>query len=541
VATIDYRPRARGFVVRLGAGALELVASGRDLDDRDPQISGSSELRENVALVALLLGYAANELAYRRLRAPEKRASHRKAADVERGDVLALADMVARLGETTSTGWCSGCFSKTTHRHVKGADRPRRTYLCQACGTPTARCAVPGCPHHAVVRPRARVSFCYCAEHHHAIPGFEKLDAKIPTLADSGDFLKYTAHNADRITKVAGGTIGAAAVIAPVALFAAPAVGAALGGSMIGGSLTGAAAMSHGLAMLGGGAVATGGLGMAGGTMVVTATGTALGGALGASTVSAYTATDRSFGIELVRPGVGEPVVFATGFLTEGLSAWTDWERLIDSCYPDAPVYQVHWGAKELKDLSALLASSGAKAAVRAMIIQGAKRGSKAARLPGAGSVLGVHGVATNPWTVAKTRAGMTGAALAALLARTDEGPYVLMGHSLGARVMVTAAQALATGSVPPRIRSMHLLGAAVGTDGDWRSLNDAVSGSVWNYWSSNDNVLRWLYRLAELGDVAVGQGGFRSKFSRIRDRDVSRFVGGHSQYVDMVKLDNAD
>jgi pimeloyl-ACP methyl ester carboxylesterase len=289
--------------------------------------------------------------------------------------------------------------------------------------------------------------------------------------------------------------------------------------------------------MLGGGAVASGGLGMAGGTVVVTATGSALGGALGAATVSAYAGDDPSFSIELVREGVGSPVVFATGFLTQGRSAWDQWRRLVDERYPDAPVYQVHWGAKELRDLTGLLVSNGGKAAVRAVLVQGAKRGSKAFGLPGIGWVLGAHSVATNPWTVAKTRAGMTGAALAGLLSRTLEGPYVLMGHSLGARVMVTAARTLATQSGPPRVESMHLLGAAVGRKGDWRSLEEAVNGTVWNYWSANDNVLRWLYALAERGEKPVGHEGFQSKFSRIKDRNVSRHVSDHSAYVSKVRL----
>jgi hypothetical protein len=537
VTTIEYRPRGRGFEVRLAAEGLKIVACGTGLDDGDPVVTGSPELAGNVGLVALLLGYAANELAYRRLRSPEKRASHREAADVERKDLLAFADLVARLGERTVSAWCSGCFSKTTHRHVLRADRPKRTYLCEECGAPTVQCTVPGCSHHAAVRPRARTTLRYCAEHRHEIPGFEKLNAEIPTLGDYRGFLKHEVHNADRITKVTGGTIGAAAVIAPVAFFAAPAVGAALGSSMLGGSLTGAAATSHGLAMLGGGAVASGGLGMAGGTAVVTATGTALGGALGATTVSAYAGADRSFAIELVRQGVGAPVVFATGFLTQGHSAWTEWQRLVDTRYPDAPVYQVHWGAKELKDLGALLAANGVKAAVRALLVNGAKRGNKAFGLPGLGWVLGAHGVATNPWTVAKTRAGMTGAALAGLLARTVDGSYVLMGHSLGGRVMVTAAQALATRPGPPHIESMHLLGAAVGRKGDWRSLETAVTGTVWNYWSANDNVLRWLYALAEVGQTAVGQTGFRSRFPRIKDCNVSRYVATHSEYVSNATL----
>jgi pimeloyl-ACP methyl ester carboxylesterase len=537
MAALEYRPRGRGFEVSLVAGSHELVARNTGLGDNEPAVSGNPELTDNVALVALVLGYAANELAYRRLRSPEKRASHRKAADVELRESMALAELVVRPGERSVAAWCSGCFNKTLHREVLVAARPRRSYLCQECGTPTVKCAVPRCTHHAVLKASARVTLAYCAEHHHAIPGFDKLDATIPTLGDYAHFLEHEVRNADRITKVAGGMIGAAAVIAPMALLAAPAVGAALGSSVLGGSLTGAAATSHGLAMLGGGAIASGGLGMAGGTAVVTATGTAIGGALGAATVSAYTGTDRSFSIELVRSGIGTPVVFATGFLTEGRPAWTDWQRIIDTAYPEAPVYQLHWGAKELKDLTGLLAANGAKAAVRAVLLQGARRGNKSFTIPGVGWVLGAHGVATNPWTVAKTRAGMTGAVLAELIARTSEGPYILMGHSLGTRVMVTAAQTLATRPGPRQIESMHLLGAAVGRKGDWRSLDAAVADKVWNYWSRNDSVLRWLYALAEIGEEAVGQKGFRSRFPRISDRNVSRIVRRHSDYVSHVTL----
>lgn len=398
MAELTYRPHGKGFEVRLTSAEHQLIARGAGPDDADPFIDGSPRLLDNVALVALVLGFAANELGYRRSRSQEKRAGHREAADVEQKDALALADLASRLADRSGTAWCSGCFDKTEHRYVQGADRPLRTYLCTACGTPNVECAAPGCPHRAVIRPRASIRFAFCAEHRHVIPGFEKLEARFDTLADYRSSLEFESRNMERISKVAAGTIGAAAVVAPLAFFAAPALGAALGSSMFGGSLTGAAATSHGLAMLGGGAIASGGLGMAGGTAVVTATGTALGGALGAATVSSYAGADSSFSIELVRSGPGTPVVFATGFLTQGVSAWTSWQRLIDAQHPDSPVYQVHWGAKELKDLGALLLSAGGKAAVKAMLLQGARRGSKLASLPGFGWLMAAHDVATNPW-----------------------------------------------------------------------------------------------------------------------------------------------
>jgi pimeloyl-ACP methyl ester carboxylesterase len=517
---------------------LELIVKRSGIVDPNPVVVGSDELAGNLALVTRLSGYASNELAYRRLRSREKRTSHRRAAERDKQDAVAIGQMVVRLGDRSVSGWCSGCFELTNHRHVRGRERPRRKFLCVNCGTPTTRCAVPACGALAVVNPRSLHTVRYCAAHCHEIPSFGKLTERLDTLADSADWLKFESRNAKRITKVAGGTIGAAIVVAPMAFLAAPVVGAALGSSALGGGLTGAAATGHGLAMLGGGAVATGGLGVAGGTVVVTATGTALGGALGATTVAAYAGADKSFRIELVRAGTGTPVVFATGFLTEGVSSWNVWKRLIDSSFPESPVYRLHWGAKELDDLGVLVATGGAKAAARKLLVKRAKKGSKAfGALPSIGAVLVAADLASNPWTVAKIRAGMTGAALADLIARTDEGPFVLLGHSLGARVMVAAAQALGTRPGPPKIASMHLLGAAVGRDGDWRTLSDAVSGTVWNYHSSNDQVLRWLYGLAERGQKAVGHAGIGSKFRGIKDRNVSRLVTSHSAYVNALAL----
>jgi pimeloyl-ACP methyl ester carboxylesterase len=271
---------------------------------------------------------------------------------------------------------------------------------------------------------------------------------------------------------------------------------------------------------------------MAGGTAVITATGSALGGALGATTVLAYAGSDKSFDVVKLRDGIGPSVVLASGFLTERDAGWGNWQNMIDKRFPDSPVYRVQWGAQELKGLGVLAAGGAAKVAVRKVLTSMAKRGSKAfGTLPGIGAVLAARDVAVNPWTLAKSRAGMTGAALADIIARTDDQTFILVGHSLGARVMVTCAQALGTKSDAPRIESMHLLGAAVGRKGDWRTLNDAVSGTVLNYWSSQDEVLRRVYAVAELGQRAVGQAGFDSRFPRIKDRNVSRTVRGHSGY----------
>src|SRR4051812_34975901 len=121
MAELAYVPQGGGFEVRLAHGQHELVVQGTGPDDRNPRFTGSPALWDNVALVALVLGFAANQLGYRRSRSPEKRAGHREAADVQQKDALALAELVLRQGERTTRAWCSGCFSQTVHRHVRGS------------------------------------------------------------------------------------------------------------------------------------------------------------------------------------------------------------------------------------------------------------------------------------------------------------------------------------------------------------------------------------------------------------------------------------
>lgn len=127
--------------------------------------------------------------------------------------------------------------------------------------------------------------------------------------------------------------------------------------------------------------------------------------------------------------------------------------------------------------------------------------------------------------------------ALAGLLARTDAKSYVLVGHNLGARVALTAAKTLATSKNGPKVETVHLLGAAIGSKVDRRLLSKAVTGAVHNYHSSNDGVLKYAYKTAQGGQTAVGFAGFRTELARIHDHDVSAIVAGHSQYLQSVEL----
>ncbi|WP_448235366.1 DUF726 domain-containing protein [Microbacterium paulum] len=311
------------------------------------------------------------------------------------------------------------------------------------------------------------------------------------------------------------------------------------------GASSGAAATSHGLALLGGGSLAAGGLGMAGGTAVVTAVGAAVGGALGASVSHAYLREDKSFRIELLRPGKGGvPVIVANGFLTDGAGEkWGGWKQIVSDRYPESPVYRVRWGSKELRDFGILGAGLAGKAGGVAVAKGAAALGTKA----GAkflGNVIGLAMIATdvakNPWHVAKSRADKTGVIVGDLLARTEAESYVLIGHSLGARVMVVAAETLGTKPGGPRIQSAHLLGAVIGAKSSWDALTAAVDEVVYGYHSTHDAVLKFVYRTAQAGETAAGLVGFAPVSSKVQNVDVSDRVKTHFDYLANAHLEPA-
>lgn len=535
--TINFKPVSHSGMsceVRSPLG-YRLVVSGT-LDEVEPQVEGDPQMTNNVALIHNTWAYSRQEKLSRKSRNEDVKKGHKQQAKSFANVIEGLAPLVEAQGDTRREGWCSGCFTLADHRIVKQNGARVPIYLCQNCGTPTLPCVAPGCPYMAR-RQRGGVRVPrFCAEHRHEIPSFERAEDKVDEIVDYTQLYVFDEKNLARWSKLATGLGLGAGVLATGGLLAAPAIGGAVG-SLAG--YTGAAATSYGLAFLGGGSVAAGGLGMAGGTYVVAAAGAALGGAMGSIVTNAYVGEDPSFRIEKFKGGAGIPVLVARGFLTETNAEWSAAMQMVEARYPDSPIYRVHWGSKELKNLAKLsLNGVGIGGASRGVVGAAARAGKVAAgRLNLMGNALLVTEAAKNPWHTALVRADRTGVALAGIIARTTPDRYVLVGHSLGARVMLTAAQALGTDPVAPKVESLHVLGAAQGRKNDWGPLNDAVVDGVYNYMSANDKVLKIAFQTAQAGSKPLGLYGFGSRWKNIHDRDVSRTVSGHSEYFKNVKL----
>lgn len=377
----------------------------------------------------------------------------------------------------------------------------------------------------------------FCAEHRHDIPDFTKSKTKIRALTDFKKLMKFAKPNYSKHAKIASGAGIFSAITLVTVGAAAPSIGGIIGS--LGTGLSGAAATSHGLAILGGGALTAAGWGMAGGTLVLSAAGALLGGGLGYKTSTAYLGQDKSFDIKLIRKGFGTPIVVINGFLTEQKTDATPWKNLVNSKYSDAPIYMVKWGSKELKDLGAFAGGYAVKSVIRSGMKELAKTASKAAPAALDPIFLSITAVALvkNPWWVAKNRADKTGVILADLMARTKESSFIILGHSLGARVALVAAEVLATKKDAPKIEELHLFGAAVSQRRNWHQLSDSVPGNVFNYYSNNDAVLGMAFRAAQGGSRAIGEVGIRSSHANLIDVSVSRTVQSHSGYLENIEL----
>lgn len=536
-ASIEFVPIGRrGICVTLRTDRGWTLDARGDVDQALPELAGADRLRGNLVVTTNLWAYACAEKERRLTRDQALRPELAKRSRVHAELARETADLVDKVGSETRQAWCSACFDRTIHRKVE-ATLSLPTFMCDGCGAATLTCVAPRCSNMATRGFGAVRIPRYCLEHRHALPSFERGGARISELSDYSRLLKYEKRNLAKTTKVAGSVIAVAGAMTGVGLVAAPLIGGMIGTTV--GGYTGAAATSYGLALLGGGPIAAGGFGMAGGTAVIAAAGAGLGGVIGAGLTSAYVAEDKSFLIEKLRSGDGVAVVVCSGFLTEGKTGWGDWERIVTERFPDSPVYRVHWGAEELRDLTAALGGPAGKAlAARAAKKLAVRASKQAAKTAGPiGGALIVADLVKNPWWRARERANKTGAIVSDLIARTNMDEVILVGHSLGARAMLCAGEALGTKKDAPKVREVHLLGAAVGAEREWGQISAAVQNVAFIYHSRNDKVLKFVYSLAQGGSVAAGLVGAKTRSKKVKNVDVTRQVPDHFAYCKTLSL----
>jgi len=319
----------------------------------------------------------------------------------------------------------------------------------------------------------------------------------------------------------------------PLFYIAAPAIGGAIG---VAAGLCGAVATNYGLALLGFGSLAVGGFGMAGGMVVSTAVGSALGGVIGVYIGNSYLGDIDNFDIKKVQSGKQPAVVTINGFLSEqdkkNEKGYQDWLDIIQKKYRRNEWYHVYWESKNLWDLGSNfltnVASGGIATTISRTALHATKLGVK--KVAPAATLTQLIQLSKNPWHVALVKAEKTGVLLADILSRTNK-EYILLGHSLGGRVIYDTLRTLATRNCS-NILEAHITGGAIGNNREnWKFARKAVKGRIVNYFSKQDQVLKYLYTAGTFfTSTSIGRNPIR-RVAGIRNKDVSSVVDGHMKY----------
>ncbi|KAL8989167.1 MAG: hypothetical protein Q9177_001883 [Variospora cf. flavescens] len=148
-------------------------------------------------------------------------------------------------------------------------------------------------------------------------------------------------------------------------------------------------------------------------------------------------------------------------------------------------------------------------------------------------AILKISRVVDNPFSVAKARSDKAGELLADALVNKAQGerPVVLVGYSLGARVVYSCLMNLAKRKAFGLVESAVLIGTPCpSTTADWRVMRSVVASRLVNVYSENDYVLGFLYRTSS---IQYGVAGLQKVegLPGVENVDVSATVSGHLRY----------
>jgi len=373
-----------------------------------------------------------------------------------------------------------------------------------------------------------------CAEHEGSIGDFSKLDSQLSSLEDYEILFDRSKWNLAKAGKIAGGIVAGVAVFGPLAYVAAPVIASAAAGTagLLGTASTGTAigaALTTSLAAIGPG-------GMAGSVAFITATGAGLGAKHGAVVSNSYFGNVKDFKITKVKEGRGPALIFINGFLSQKNQDCSDWIRSVRVRFPDNPYYYVNWESGSLYELGRLIGEGaggvGFQEIIKKLMKTGSKKFSKKRHPLEWTSV--IADLLGNPWHTSMVKASMTGILLADLLSRTNQKDgFILMGNSLGARVIYYLLNAISTKD-QAIIRDVYLLGGAVDKKDKegWQTGLKAVNGNLYNCYSHNDHTLKFLYRGANaLFSSPIGLGDIEVSDPRLINIDTSSIVSAHMEY----------
>lgn len=228
-----------------------------------------------------------------------------------------------------------------------------------------------------------------------------------------------------------------------------------------------------------------------------------------------------------VRSGSAPTIICIDGFLTKDDETASEWLAGLPIRYSKRAVYILKWDSKNLRDFSKIFQSAG--------LFQ--KTLIPSSYLVGMMGIASVAILAREPWLQARNNTVDAGRWLTDYI-QQNGGEYVLMGHSLGARVVYYCLDSLRASYHYGAVQDAYLFGGAIDNkaceetqaDINWHGFDETVSGKIHNYYSDEDSILKYLFNLAE-GFTEDPIGRCRIEHDNVKNYDVTENIMGHTEY----------
>jgi hypothetical protein len=207
------------------------------------------------------------------------------------------------------------------------------------------------------------------------------------------------------------------------------------------------------------------------------------------------------------------------GFLNQDKDDIKEWEVAIVKKYPNNAWYHLNWQSENSKELLRRTLKRLGIALIPNPFFY-------LTSIPKI--IVGLSGI-TKTWKNALRNSEQTGNLLSKVLLNCEIDEYILIGHSLGSRVIFNCLYNLKVNE-KKIINDVHLLGGAVSNNiGNWTLAENSVKNEIYNYYSKKDSVLKIAYKLGTLDNNPIGRTVINTK--KTKNINVTKFVDSHMTF----------
>lgn len=226
----------------------------------------------------------------------------------------------------------------------------------------------------------------------------------------------------------------------------------------------------------------------------------------------------KTFKVVKKRNGIYPAVITIDGFLNEGLDNAHEWEIGMKEKYSLNAWYHLEWQSENMKKLLKRIIPIFAVLVPTNMIPF-----ASLITIP----IVGMSMPSViKTWRSALKQSEEAGKLLSQELTEHECDEFILIGHSLGSRVIYNCLDNL-DGYNKNIIYDIHLLGGAVSNNAtNWLKAEKTVKNKIYNYYSFKDWVLQTAYRLGTFDGNPIGRTEIAT--SKTENINVTEYVNSH-------------